>query len=291
MNGITADEAGFCFGVKRALGLIGDLPEDGPTVQIYGELIHNQTVLEQLRGRGIQTLNSLDEVQPGATVVIRTHGVTRLDEDRLAALGGRVLDTTCPLVKRIHTILAGLDDAEGPVLMVGDPLHPEVVAAVSHGSHVRVVSSPAEAETLPEAPSYRVVAQTTLNEDVFRAVVSALLFRTPHLVVYNTICSATRVRQAAVRRLADRVDFMVVVGGRNSSNTAKLYDISRELNPRTIWVTGLREMENGLPSGFEAPDDACFGVTGGASTPPDEIEAVKNYLECVHTPVKESKHG
>lgn len=290
MDIYIAQEAGFCFGVKRALGLIDEMHEEGRSIQIFGELIHNRAVLEELVQKGIETIHSLDEWDQKKTLVLRTHGIPAQEERRLRELGGPWVDATCPLVKKIHEIVKRIDSTRYELVIVGDEAHPEVRASRSYSARAVVVNSEGEAESLKADVSRVVVAQTTLDGDFFGRICAILKEKSRELEVHDTICSATRVRQQAVKELAPRVDCLIVIGGRNSSNTKKLVEIGRQRNPETIHIESSRELEDLEGMIFSRPLDR-LGITAGASTPPAEIERVKSYFQEINSRAKESAHG
>ncbi len=278
----VAAEAGFCFGVKRALQLISELQGAEKPVTTYGPLIHNEAVLADLRRQGVTLTRSLDQVERGRTLITRTHGTSRSDEERLLAERIDHVDATCPLVKKSHRIITELAGRGLPLVIVGDRSHPEIEALCSHAPGAVVINSEQEARELPRYAALAVVAQTTLNTSFFHRVVSILVDRSERLEVFNTVCQATRVRQQAVRDLAPTVDFVVVIGGRNSSNTNKLVDIAREQNPRTYHFETAGELDDPLFLA-EVGGFASVGITGGASTPPEEIDKARAFFAHVNT--------
>jgi len=285
-----ADEAGFCFGVKRALNLIAQLNEKNQNVQIFGQLIHNRTVLKNLEKKNIDYIESLEELEPGKKLVIRTHGIPKDVETELRKQNVELLDATCPFVKKIHRIVEKIDCKKDRVVIVGDGNHPEVIAAKSYATNAVVVNSPAEAEEIEKCKTLGVVAQTTLNSDFFKKIVPVLLDKAETIEIHNTICHATRIRQEAIKKLAPQVDFVVVIGGKNSSNTRKLFEISLEKNPNTFLVEKSSDLYN-----LDFIDRVSFfksvGITAGASTPPDEIEKIKEFFNNIENIAKEIKNG
>ncbi|MGE5340653.1 MAG: 4-hydroxy-3-methylbut-2-enyl diphosphate reductase [Candidatus Omnitrophota bacterium] len=293
MKVYVAEEAGFCFGVKRALEIIEQLHEQGHHVYTYGQLIHNRTVLDDLESKGIYAIDSPDQLNPKQTLVIRTHGISREIETDLKTQNIAYVDATCPLVKRLQNVIRKLAAVDQRIVLVGDKQHPEIIAAVSYAgqSQPNTVILGSEAEALALEPSERmaVTAQTTLDSEFFDRIVSILKTKTKDLHVYNTICKATRDRQDAIRKLAPTVDVVLIVGGKNSSNTAKLYKIASAQNRHTFHIESSRELED--------PDFArrfqrflSVGITAGASTPPDEIEKIKKYFNKLNIE-KEMNHG
>lgn len=290
-----AEEAGFCFGVKRALDTIDRLYEEGRSIQVYGQLIHNRTVLDDLAARGIECIDSLDRLAPGKTLVIRTHGIPREEEAYLKSKNVDVVDATCPLVKKLHHTIEKAyesDCAQYPdhqILIVGDRYHPEIVAARSYAPGAVVIGTEEDARNLEDRDCMSVVAQTTLDSQQFEGIISILEEKTRKLFVHNTICNATKVRQEAIRKLAPNVDAVLVVGGKNSSNTRKLFNIARNLNPRSFHIENSTDLRNNEIVTVIARVTSV-GITAGASTPPEEIERIKRNLININLQ-KESNHG
>lgn len=282
-----ADQAGFCFGVKRALELIHGLRREGRDIQVLGELIHNQSVLSDLARKGVACIRDRFEADPQKTLVIRTHGIPANEEETLRQEGFQLLDATCPLVKKTHRIIERFEKNGIPVVIVGDCNHPEIIAASSFATDPIIVNSLEEARAVPVMSVMGVVAQTTLDLDFFREIEAVLAERADHLEVHNTVCEATRERQEAVRRLAPQVDCVVVVGGHNSSNTKKLVHIARRHNPRTIHINGSLDLDKPELQRL-IQDCRSVGIAAGASTPPIEIERVRNHLSEIN-PTKETR--
>ncbi|MBN2345451.1 MAG: 4-hydroxy-3-methylbut-2-enyl diphosphate reductase [Candidatus Aminicenantes bacterium] len=274
----VAEQAGFCFGVKRALKLIDEFQRRGKQIQTFGPLIHNIPVLNELQARGIATVSSLRAMDAHKTLCIRTHGVPRDIERRLRRRGVSTLDATCPLVKKGQRIVEQLGRGGGRVLIVGDRDHPEIVAARSYARHVKIINSLDEARALPRSREMSVVAQTTLNTDFFKEVAAVLMEKTERLHVFNTICQATQDRQEAVRKLAPKVDAVIVVGSRISSNTKKLLQIAREKNRNVLQIETCDDLRGkriqARLKGFRS-----VGLSAGASTSPRELENVKRFLQ------------
>ena len=297
MKVYIADEAGFCFGVKKALNLIARLHEKKYNIQIYGQLIHNQSVLKNLQEKGIGYTDTLAGLDRGKKLVIRTHGIPRQTEEKLRKEKIDIVDATCPFVKKIHRIIEKIEAHPAPtgsgrhcIVIVGDRDHPEVTAAAGYARQPVVINSSKEAEKLEAAEKIHVIAQTTLNSDFFEEIIAILRKKAGKLEVYNTICSATKARQEAIRRLAPQVDFVVVVGGKNSSNTRKLFEIALEKNKNTFFIESSRELYS--PGFIEKVSRfSSVGITAGASTPPQEIEKVKEYLIKIENIAKEIKNG
>ena len=289
----VAEEAGFCFGVKRALDIINRLHEQGHEIQVYGQLIHNRGVLEELKAKGIDCIDSLDQVTPQKTLVIRTHGVPKEVEADLQKRGIHYVDATCSLVKKLQKTLQDLKPPSSltQIVIVGDKNHPEIIAAKSYYPEATVIASGEEASRLNKSEHLYVLGQTTLDADLFRQITAILKEKTANFHVFNTICSATRVRQAAIKKLAPQVDGVIVVGGKNSSNTQKLYHIALKKNKNTYLIEKSSDLEGAhflkKLAGFRS-----VGITAGASTPPEEVEKIENFLAKFNANIaKEMNHG
>lgn len=271
-----ASAAGACFGVQRALDMAQRAGAAYDHVVSLGPLIHNPQVVAQLATKGVRAVD-VDDVPGRGAVVIRSHGVgpkARMSLDREGLI---VVDATCPHVLRAQRAATELARLYGTVIVVGDALHPEVEAIREYaelaGGDVRVVDDPAAIpRDLP--PKVGVVVQTTQNRAVFDAIIDALRGAGVDADVRDTICTATSKRQIAARELAAEVDAMVVIGGHNSSNTTRLYEICKAICERTYHVETVRELEPADFAGCET-----VGITAGASTPESQIVPVEEFLE------------
>ncbi|MDO4591117.1 MAG: 4-hydroxy-3-methylbut-2-enyl diphosphate reductase [Slackia sp.] len=273
MRVIRAKHAGVCYGVERALDMAVAAMMDEDDTYTLGPLIHNPTVVEQLEQRGVMAVESIDDIERGI-VVIRSHGVEPQVMDALKEKGLTVIDATCPHVAKAQRAADELRDAGGTVLVIGRCEHPEVKGLCGHaGARAAVV---ADVDELPDelVEPVGIVVQTTESKEKLDAVVAELRARGIEPVVKNTICFATRQRQNSAAELADEVDAIVVIGGKNSSNTTHLYEICKSHCARSFFVESVDELQD---SWFEG----CLtvGVTAGASTPDDQICAVVDYLE------------
>jgi 4-hydroxy-3-methylbut-2-enyl diphosphate reductase len=278
MKILVAEQAGFCFGVKRALKLINEYHRQGKQIQTYGPLIHNVPVLNDLAAKGIGHVSSLAGIDNGKTLCIRTHGIPRDVERRLQRRGISSLDATCPLVKKEQKIIERLGKAENRVLIIGDKDHPEIVAARSYARNVKIINSLAEARALPSCREISVVAQTTLNTQFFKEVVAVLMDKVEKLHVFNTICQATQDRQESVRKLAPKVDAVIVVGSRISSNTKKLFQIAKESNRNAWRIETCDDLRRGRILS-KLKNFKSIGLSAGASTSLQELLNVKNFLQ------------
>lgn len=283
MQVIRANCAGACYGVERALRLvrqaITDEQQSGSAarpVYTLGPLIHNPQVVAELERSGVQAVASIDEIDHGI-LVIRSHGVPPSLIDQALDKGLIVIDATCPHVSQVQQAALGLHEQGYTVLIVGEAGHPEVEGIFGYaGADAFAVK---KAEELPDVlPSERigVVVQTTKSEKALATVVEELRRRGLEPLVKNTICLSTRQRQKAAEELAREVDAVVVIGGKNSSNTTRLYEICQAFCPQTHHIESPAELD---PLWFK--DVSKVGVTAGASTPEDQIAAVIAALEAM----------
>lgn len=295
MEVIRAKRAGACYGVQRALDMADEVIADGGRAYTLGPLIHNPQVVADLAARGAEAVDSAGEIRwegaaeasapaEGAAcpaedvpaVVIRSHGVTPQVLAAVEDRGFSVVDATCPHVSRAQHAAAELAAEGCRVIVVGEAGHPEVEGltawAEEAGGKVDVVAAP---EEIPEGlyDPVGVVAQTTQRRENLEAVVAALREAGLEPIVKNTICSATRQRQEAAADLASAVDAMVVIGGRNSSNTTRLAEVCALTCPRTFHIESADELDPAAFAGCRR-----VGVTAGASTPENQIAAVEAFL-------------
>ncbi|NLJ86668.1 MAG: bifunctional 4-hydroxy-3-methylbut-2-enyl diphosphate reductase/30S ribosomal protein S1 [Firmicutes bacterium] len=266
-----ADNAGFCFGVKRAIDTAMETASkhQGEPICTLGPLIHNPQTVARLGELGIRTANTIADIDRGI-VIIRSHGVPPQVLEEADAKGLTIVDATCPFVVRAMRWAAALEADGYQVVIIGDRDHPEVIAILGATNNTAIVAgSPREIEELPTGDRYGVVAQTTQSLSNYRACIAQLVGKAREAKFYDTICTATARRQQTAQELAARVDVMLVVGGRNSANTTRLAQICRESGARTYHVETQADID---PEWFR-PDDKV-GITAGASTPNWLIEEV-----------------
>lgn len=266
---ILAEHSGFCFGVRRAISLAEEALNSGRAVYSLGSIIHNSREVGRLREKGLKVVEDLDGLGSG-TLIIRSHGAHPSVFAEAAGRGLRIVDATCPFVKRLHEIVAMLR-AEGYwVIAAGEREHPEVMAL----SGVDVVENAGDASKVKKRKKIGVVSQTTRSAESFREVVSVLTGKAKELRVFNTICSATEKRQESALELSGKADVMVVVGGYNSANTRRLGEICRAAGSKTVHIEGAEDIDPGVFKGVRTA-----GVTAGASTPGWIVEEVIKKLE------------
>ena len=278
MEVILAKSAGFCFGVKRAVETVYEQTGTENQIYTYGPIIHNEEVVKDLESKGVIVLEGEEDLRKldKGTVVIRSHGVPREICEMIEKKGLTCVDATCPFVKRIHRIVEKESGEGRRIIIIGNPGHPEVegIMGWSH-TPAAVIESAEEAEKFTCLPGEKLclVSQTTFNYNKFKELVEIFQKKGYNITIVNTICNATEERQTEAREIADKVDAMIVIGGKHSSNTRKLYEICRERCKSTYLIQTLDDLHLELPE-----TAALVGITAGASTPNNIIEEVQNYV-------------
>ena len=262
-----AKSYGFCFGVKRAIRIA----EEHPGASTLGPLIHNNMEIDRLkRDYDVSLANSLEEIKEGQATVIRTHGIPKNDLKKLKAKGGEVIDATCPFVTKPQQIVEKMSDEGYDVVIFGDVNHPEIKGVMSYANGpVYAILSVEELEKITLRERVALVAQTTRKIEEYNKLIAYLVPRHKEVRVFNTICNATFENQDAAKELAQRADVMIVIGGKQSSNTKQLYTICARYCPDTYHIESKDELEKGWFEGKK-----LCGITAGASTPEWIIEEI-----------------
>ena len=280
MNIILAKSAGFCFGVKRAVDTVYDQIEKkaGTPIYTYGPIIHNEEVVHDLEKKGVIVVNSIEELKERAkekgTVIIRAHGVEKGVCDEIEQLGYEIVDATCPFVLKIHRLVERYSREGCQIVIIGNEDHPEVkgIKSWSFSEETRVISSKEDAENYNADLGQKVciVSQTTFNYNKFQELVEIITKKGYDIIVLNTICNATEERQAEAAGIAAQVDAMIVVGGKSSSNTQKLFEICKKECKNTYYIQTVKDLDLA-----EVRSVDNVGITAGASTPNKIIEEVQ----------------
>ena len=276
MNVILAKSAGFCFGVKRAVDTVYEEIKKGQAIYTFGPIIHNEEVVRDLEEKGVVVVNDLDELKdkPIGTVIIRAHGVEKGVYEEIAKLGFSMIDATCPFVLKIHRLVERYSSEDCQIVIVGNEAHPEVkgIKSWSSAESTTVIANKEDAEKFEADKGKKVciVSQTTFNYNKFQELVEIINKKGYDIIVLNTICNATEERQTEAKEISKQVDAMIVIGGRNSSNTQKLFEICKNECKNTYYIQTVKDLE---PAGFESVDNV--GITAGASTPNNIIEEVQ----------------
>jgi len=267
-----AENYGFCFGVKRAI----KIAEDNKNSSTYGALIHNSKEIERLeKDFKVGLTNNHKSFKPGDTAIVRTHGIPKDELKDLKNTGVEVVDATCPYVTKPQQICQEMSKAGYDIVIFGDEIHPEIKGVKSYASNkAHVVTSTKELEDLKLCERVAVVAQTTRKVEEYMEIANYLIPRHKEVRVFNTICNATFENQEAVRKLSKKADIMIVIGGKNSSNTKQLFSISKENCNESYHIEDEKELDT---SWFL--DKKHCGVTAGASTPDWIIQNVINSIE------------
>ncbi len=278
MEVILAQHAGFCFGVERAVEQVYEQAATGKPIYTYGPIIHNEEVVKDLAQKGVRVIESVSELAQikEGTIVIRSHGVARKVCELIKERGLECVDATCPFVKRIHNIVEKESEAGKRVVIIGNAGHPEVEGIMGWAkTDTTVIGTFEEAQKFIYNPGEElcIVSQTTFNYNKFQDMVEIFREKGYNGSVVNTICNATEVRQTEARKIAAKVDVMIVIGGNHSSNTRKLYEICRQECVNTYFIQTLDDLHLDLPKSVR-----LVGITAGASTPNNIIEEVQNYV-------------
>lgn len=277
MKVLLAKEYGFCNGVKRALALLDKVIADYPERQVFaiGEIIHNSQVIRRYEGLGVKTVSSVWDIDGGVGVV-RAHGLPSSVIEEARTKGFEIIDATCPYVRLISSIIKKEIEAGSRIYLLGEPDHAEVIAATADfAPYVVVIDHERFDPVTFEWPKHDIVllSQTTMAEEVFISIVSEFVRHCRRVTVYNTICRSTRDRQRSALEVASQVQAMVVIGGKNSSNTKRLTELCSE-KVRTIMIESASEIRASDFQGVET-----VGVTAGASTPDESVTDVITILQ------------
>lgn len=267
-----ASSYGFCFGVKRAIK-IAEEHKDSATM---GPLIHNQKEISRLKNDyNVGLYNTIDDAKTNDTVIIRTHGIPKNELSELKEKSTKVINATCPFVTTPQQIVKKMSIENYSIVIFGDENHPEVKGVKSYGDDVHVVLEENELENiLFKYDKIATVAQTTRQKEKYLNIVNYLILKYKEVRVFNTICDATFENQAATRELSEQVDIMIIIGGKNSSNTKQLFAISKEECSDSYLI----EDETELDINWFKDKQLC-GVTAGASTPDWIIQNVIDQIE------------
>ena len=272
-----AKSAGFCFGVKRAVETVyREAQKGGQPIYTYGPIIHNEEVVADLEQKGVAVVHSVDELgeNPKGTVIIRSHGVEKKIYDEIRALGFEIVDATCPFVLKIHRLVDQYSRDGYHVVIIGNDTHPEVegIKGWSVPEQTTVIGNREDAEkfSLSSEKKVCIVSQTTFNYNKFQELVEIMTKKGYDITVLNTICNATEERQTEAEQIAREADAMIVIGGRASSNTQKLFEICKKECENTYYIQTMKDLDL---SRLKSTDNV--GITAGASTPNNIIEEVQ----------------
>lgn len=270
---------GFCFGVQEAIKIAEERIEksNGRKIYILGMLVHNKEVMNALKQKDIEIVeeDEIDTLNIGDIVVVRAHGTTKSIYEKLEKKGVVIYDAACVFVKKSRRIISEMEEKGYDTIFIGDKNHPEVVGIVSYANRVKIFSDIEELKKFKpeEGKKYFLLAQTTLNKNLFLEIKNYLLENYKNIEFADTICGATYERQIAVEKLAKKVDVLLIVGGYNSSNTKKLYNIGKEINENSYLI----ETKEDLKAEWLLNKEK-IGITAGASTPEKSIIEIENFI-------------
>lgn len=277
INVVVAKNAGYCFGVKRAVEETKRLLSNNETVYVIGDLIHNEKVVNELKQSGLVVLNDYNEIRNlnNKQVIIRSHGIEKQIKEELIKNKNYVTDLTCPFVSKIQSIVYEESLKGNSIIVIGDKNHPEIKSIVSYSNKpIEVINCVDDIKTL-KIPNYEdvtVVFQTTSNIEKSKKLVDILHNLYYNLKIIDTICKTTRLRQDEANELSKKMDCMLVIGGKTSSNTKKLYDIVSANCKNSFLISDKSEFDN-----IYIEKNSNVGVCAGASTPPEIIEEILSY--------------
>lgn len=283
MEIIIAKNSGLCYGVRRALKIARETRQKKTgKVCCLGDLIHNPQVIADLKEQGIQSVTNLDDLNEGR-VIIRSHGVSPDTYGLLEKKDVQIVDATCPIVKKIQKLVEMLARQREEIIIVGNREHPEIKGLIgfSQGKGI-IIENEAQVKRLPRKKKRAVLAQSTQDLYLLEKIVAALIEKTEELRVYNTICHSTQTRQKSTSELASRVDTLFIIGGKNSSNTNKLFQISKRILPKTYFIERADQINFEMLKGSKK-----IGLSGGASTPP---EAIQEAIDKIKASFKHQHH-
>lgn len=272
--------AGFCGGVTNSVTKTEKYLNEYNNLYCLGELVHNKQVIESLEEKGLKTIETLSEVEDNSTVIIRAHGVANSIYEEASKRNINLIDLTCPKVLKIHDKVSEYKDNGYFIILVGSKVHPEVIGTISFCGDKSIViedlNDIEEVNNIINSNNYKdvvIFAQTTIKESLFDEIVDCLKENIKNLVVENTICNATHLRQQECLEMAKTSDCMIIIGGKNSSNTKKLYEVASSVCPNTYLVETYKELDFNELKKYEN-----IGIMAGASTPKTSIDEVVNNL-------------
>ncbi|MGM0379145.1 MAG: 4-hydroxy-3-methylbut-2-enyl diphosphate reductase [Bacillota bacterium] len=263
-----AKYSGFCYGVKKAVDV--SLKEYHNKTYTYGQIIHNAQFEKKLENKGIESVESIDNID-NCNLIIRAHGVSKKIYEKIKNKNINLIDATCPYVKEIHKIVENDNNLDKKIIIIGDPNHPEIIGINGwcENKGIIIENINYNLSNVDKSDIISVVCQTTYNEVKYKKIKNKLKNQFENIRFYDTICSATKKRQDSALKLAKKVDVMLVVGGKNSSNTKKLFEICKKVT-QTYWIQTYNDIV------LSNLTDASFvGIVGGASTPDWIINNIK----------------
>ncbi|MCK9265355.1 4-hydroxy-3-methylbut-2-enyl diphosphate reductase [bacterium] len=272
---IVAKNIGFCFGVNRTVKMAENLLREHKTLYSIGDIVHNPVVMAQLKSEGLKVTENLNEIH-NCPFIVRSHGIGLPKLERLKKQKVDIYDATCPSVKKLHSLIKKLDNKKYFVIIIGNRKHPEVEALRDYGKNTLVVQEKSEFKNRRQFEQLAVIGQTTLSFKDYLSTANYILenLRFKKVIIYNTICKVTEERQAESVLISKKSDMVIVLGGKTSSNTGKLYQTCKSFNANVHYVEKLEELEE-----VSLEEISSVGLVSGTSTPENFILAVKEKLK------------
>lgn len=282
MEIIVGKTSGFCYGVKNAVEKTNNVIEKNKTIYCLGELVHNKTIINKLKEKGLKFIDDIE--QANGTTIIRAHGIEKNIYEKAKKMKVKLIDLTCPSVLKIHEIAEKYALENYYIFLIGKKEHPEIIGTYSFcGKNSSVISGIEEVEDSIEnlkkskLNKLLIIVQTTYSTKVFDEIVKKIKEKTPKNIlieVKNTICRATELRQEETKQLSKEVDLMIIIGGKNSSNTNKLYEIAQKNCKNAIFIENKEEIDKEKVLKYNK-----IGIMAGASTPQESVDEVIKMLE------------
>lgn len=272
-----AKTAGFCFGVKRAIKLANEELKNQEVVYSIGNIVHNKYIINELAKKGLVVVENIEDIPDNATVIIRAHGITKDEMNRCNEKKLKIVDTTCPNVKKVHNLVAKYSEEGYNIVIIGEEQHPEVKGI--RGWSVKgaiIINEQYDFEQLNNYGKICVVSQTTMNQKKNEEIVRKIQENVKESLIFNTVCSATDERQTELKDIAKKSDAMIIIGDKMSSNSNRLYEISKGICDKSYFIENIDELC------LKFLDNSCkIGIMAGASTPSELIEGVVKALETI----------
>ncbi|MCD6204894.1 MAG: 4-hydroxy-3-methylbut-2-enyl diphosphate reductase [Candidatus Marinimicrobia bacterium] len=279
MNNLSitvAEDAGFCFGVRRALDIVRDAVKRYGKVAMLGDIVHNERVVLDLERLGVKVYQDINDIPDGVPVIFRSHGTSENIWRQARERDMTIIDATCPLVREIHQAAKELEADGRQVIIIGDPGHDEVEGIASRVADPIIIANPQDADSLEKIGKAGVVIQSTQFHENVKGILAKLVMKIKDLRIINTICKPTRNRQSQLRELAEKKDVIIVVGSFTSANTKRLTSIAEKINPSSYQVQNVDDIQSDWFRNAKS-----VGISAGASTPDEIVTEVKEKISAL----------
>lgn len=269
MKVIVGKQSGFCFGVKRAVEGVENECKSNSKLYCLGEIVHNETVVNDLKQKGVKFIDNINEINKGETLAIRAHGVEEKVYEIAKEKNVTVKDFTCPKVAQIHNRIKEAQENKKTIILIGKKDHPETIGSKGYAKDIYVIDSVEEIEKLPDLEEVFSIVQTTFSYSKYLEIEKALKEKYKNIECINSICPSTKNRQIECSQIAKQADFMIIIGGKNSSNTKKLYDVACSECENCIIIQDETDKKIEDCKKYD-----IIGIMSGASTPMKTIQKV-----------------